>query len=87
MLKHGIRHSNIELQCACRRTNVVEEKGENNKSVTESFKLASLRSYKHFYIELQCPCRRTKVVEEKGENNKSVTESVKLALLRSYEHF
>jgi len=48
MLKHGMRHSNIELQCAHRRTNLVEEKGGNNKSVTESFKLAMLRSYKHF---------------------------------------
>jgi len=43
-----MRHSNIGLQYARRRTNVVEEKGENNKSVTESFKLALLRSYKHF---------------------------------------
>ena len=50
MLKNGIRHSNIELQCAHRRTNVVEEKGENNKSVTESFKLVVLRSYKNFQI-------------------------------------
>ena len=38
MLKNGFRHSNIELQCARRRTNVVEHKGKNNKSVTESFK-------------------------------------------------
>ena len=50
MLKHGIIHSNIELECARRRTNVVEEKGENNKSVTESFKLALLRYYKNFQI-------------------------------------
>ena len=48
MLKHGIRHSNIEVQCALIRTNVVEEKGENIKSVTKSFKLSLLRSYKHF---------------------------------------
>ena len=48
MLEHGKRHSNIELQCARRSTYEIEEKGENNKSVTESFKLALLRSYKHF---------------------------------------
>jgi len=48
MLKNGMRQSNIELQCARRRTNVVEEKGENNKSGTESFKLDLLRSYKNF---------------------------------------
>ena len=48
MIKQGIRHSNIEQQCARRRTNVVEEKGENSKSVTESFKLALLGSCKHF---------------------------------------
>ena len=39
MLKHGMRHSNIELQCARRRTYEIEEKGANNKSVTESFSL------------------------------------------------
>ena len=33
--KHGIRHSNIELQCARRSTYEIEEKGENNKSVTK----------------------------------------------------
>ena len=66
MPKDRIRHSNIELRCARRRTKVVEEKGENNsnielqcprrstyeieekgennKLVTESFKLALLRS-------------------------------------------
>ena len=40
MPAHGKRHSNIELQCARRSTYEIEEKGENNKSVTESFKLA-----------------------------------------------
>ena len=50
MLKHGKRQSNFELQCARRGTNVVEEKGENNKSVTESSKVALVRSYKHFQI-------------------------------------
>ena len=43
-----MRHFNIELQCAHKGTYEIEEKGENNKSVTESFKLALLRSYKHF---------------------------------------
>ena len=62
MLKHGMRNSNIELQCARRRTNVVEEKGENNKSVTESIKLPLLSSYKHFEILtlFSLICLRTK---------------------------
>ena len=50
MLNHGIIHSNSELQFACRITYEIEEKGEINKSVTESSKLALLRSYKHFQI-------------------------------------
>jgi len=50
MLKHGKRHSNIKLQYAHRSTYEVEEKGENNRPVTESFKLALLRYYKHFLI-------------------------------------
>ena len=47
-LKHGIRHSNIELKCARRGTYGIEEKGENNMSDIESFKLAVLRSFKNF---------------------------------------
>jgi len=50
MPTHEKRNSNIELQSARRSTYEIKEKGENNKSVTESFKLALLRSYKHFQI-------------------------------------
>jgi len=35
--KANLKDLVIELQYARSRTNVVEEKGENNKSVTESF--------------------------------------------------
>ena len=62
MLKHGMRHSNIELQYARSSTNEIEEKGENNKSVIQSFKLALLRSYTHFQILtfFSLICLRTK---------------------------